>query len=395
VPALASSHPNTSLELVLKRLLSASLIVLVLLALSASGAWAKSPPGFFGVVLDPQLAADNPPAAIDQQLALMASSGVQSVRTDFDWETTEPRAGMYVWGPLDNIVTAAARSHLQLLPIVEFTPRWASSHRSRAWDEYAPATVATFATFVRALVDRYGPGGSFWAANPALTADPIRAWQIWNEPEGTKYDWRSRPWPATYTALLRAAYVAIHRADRGASVVSGALVGLNTTTLTPWAEARDLYAVGARRYFDVLALNAFTNAPSVSTSVKRSLEIVRLVRQVMRAHGDGRKPIWVTEVTWTAAKGRILPSQYGGFETTPQGQAARLTAYYAQVAAKRPFGIQRAFWYTWATTYEDRAVFGIPPTFQYAGLVQWTRTTGFARLPLLSAYQSVAARFEH
>jgi hypothetical protein len=395
VPALASSHRSNSFELVLKRLLSAPVTLLLLLALIAPGASAKTPPGFFGVVLDPQVPADSTPAAIDQQMALMAQSGVQSVRTDFDWETTEPRAGRYIWGPLDNIVTAAALSHLQLLPIVEFTPRWASSHRKRAWDEYAPAKVRTYATFVTALVDRYGPGGSFWAANPALRANPIRAWQIWNEPEGTKYDWRSRPWPLTYTALLRAAYVAIHRADAGATVVSGALVGLNTTTLTPWAEARDLYAAGAKRYFDVLAVNAFTNAPSVSVSVKRSLQIVHLVRQVMRAHGDGRKPIWVTEVTWTAAKGRIRPSQYGGFETTPQGQAARLAAYYSQVAARRPYGIQRAFWYTWGTTYEDRQVFGIPPTFQYAGLVQWTPNTSAVPLPLLSTYQSVAARFEH
>lgn len=379
----------------LKRLLSAPLTLLLLLALSAPGASARTPSGFFGVVLDPQLAADSTPSAIDQQMALMAQSGVQSVRTDFDWETTEPRAGQYIWGPLDNIVTAAARSHLQLLPIVEFTPRWASSHPSRAWDEYAPAKVRTYAAFVTALVDRYGPGGTFWTANPALPADPIRAWQIWNEPEGTKYDWRSRPWPSTYKALLRAAYIAIHKADRGASVVSGALVGLNTTTLTPWAEARDLYAVGAKRYFDVLAVNAFTNAPSVSASVKRSLQIVRLVRQVMRAHGDARKPIWVTEVTWTAAKGRIPPSQYAGFETTAKGQAARLTAYYTEVAAQRPYGIQRAFWYTWGTTYQDKALFGIPPTFQYAGLIQWTPTTGSVPLPLLSTYKSVAARFEH
>ncbi len=392
---LASSPSEHRLRIVLKRLISAPLISLLLLALSAPGAFAATPSGLFGVVLDPQLPADNAPAAIGQQMALMAHSGVESVRTDFDWETTEPGPGVYLWGSLDTIVAAAAENRLQLLPIVEFTPRWASSHPHRAWDEYAPAKDSTFAAFVTALVHRYGPKGSFWAANPAVPVDPIRAWQIWNEPEGTKYDWRSRPWPKTYTALLRAAYVAIHKADRRASVVSGALVGLNTTTLTPWAEARALYAAGAKRYFDVLAVNAFTNSPTVSGSVKRSLEIVSLVRQVMRAHGDGRKPIWVTEVTWTAAKGRIPPSQYAGFETTAQGQAARLAAYYAEVAGTHPYGIQRAFWYTWATTYEDSALFGIPPTFQYAGLVQWTPTTGFMPLPLLSTYKSVAARFEH
>ncbi|HEY6396701.1 MAG TPA: hypothetical protein VIX82_04525 [Solirubrobacteraceae bacterium] len=378
----------------IKRFLRLALAALTLLTLTAAVASARVPFGTFGAVLDPEVSLYSTQTALDAQLAVMAQSGVQSIRTNFDWETTEQRQGVYQWGSLDNIVTAAASHGFQLLPIVEFTPRWASSHKSSAWNEYAPAKASTYAAFVTALVDRYGPKGSFWAMHPGLSRVPIRAWQIWNEPEGTKYDWRSRPWPITYTALLRAAYRAIHRADRGATVVSGALVGLNTTNLTPWAEAAALYGAGAKRYFDVLAVNAFTFSPSVSGSVSRSLEIVRLVRDVMRAHGDGGKPIWVTEVTWTAAKGRIPPSKYAGFETTPKGQAARLAAYYERVAGHRPFGIQRAFWYTWASTYLSKPLFGIPPTFQYSGLVQWRPATGFTSLPLLSAYAKVAAKFE-
>jgi hypothetical protein len=377
----------------IKRLLTLALLSFSVLALTTATAFARVPFGMFGVVLDPEITAGSSQTALDSQMSLMAQSGVQSVRTNFDWETTEPLQGVYQWGSLDTIVTAAAAHGLQLLPIVEFTPRWASSHKQSAWNEYAPAKASTYATFVTQLIQRYGPKGLFWAQHQGLSRDPIRAWQIWNEPEGTKYDWRSRPWPSTYTALLRAAYRAIHQADRGATVVSGALVGLNTTNLTPWAEARALYGAGARRYFDVLAVNAFTFSPSVAGSVSRSLEIVRLVRNVMRAHGDGRKAIWVTEVTWTAAKGRIPPSHYAGFETTANGQAARLAAYYSQVA-KRPLGIQRAFWYTWGSTYEDTGMFGIPPTFQYSGLVQWRPGTGFTALPVLSTYAKVATRLE-
>jgi hypothetical protein len=378
----------------IKRFLTIALLSLSVLALIAAGASARVPSGMFGVVLDPEVVADSSQAALDSQMALMAQSGVQAVRTNFDWEATEPQSGVYQWGGLDNIVMAAAAHGLQLLPIVEFTPRWASSHKRSAWDEYGPAKTSTYAAFVTQLVDRYGPGGSFWGMHPGLPRVPIHAWQIWNEPEGTKYDWRSRPWPSTYTALLRAAYKAIHRADRGATVVSGAMVGLNTTNLTPWAEASALYAAGAKRYFDVLAVNAFTGSPSVSSSVSRSLKIVRLVRDVMRAHGDSRKPIWVTELTWPAATGRIRPSQYVGIETTAAGQAARLAAYYQKVATKRPFGIQRAFWYTWASTYQDTARFGIPPTFQYSGLVQWTPAAGFTALPVLSTYARLAAKYE-
>jgi hypothetical protein len=323
----------------------------------------------------------------------MARSGVESVRTNFDWDTTELSPGVFDWTHIDTVVRAAARHGLRLLPIVEFTPRWASSHPSSAWPFYTPANVQTYAAFMTQLVNRYGPRGSFWAANPGLRRMAIRDWQIWNEPEGTKYDWRSSPWPKTYTALLKAAYRAVHRADHGAQVVSGALVGLNTTTLTPWAEARALYKAGARRFFDILAVNAFTNAPSVTDSVDRSIKIVDLVRGVMRKHGDRAKPIWVTEVTWTAAKGKIPPSQYAGFETTAKGQAQRLSRYYAKVATTHVDGIQRAFWYTWASAYVPQSLFANPPTFQYTGLVKWQPNQPFQSMPLLSTYRRVAHAF--
>ncbi len=391
-PAIALAHTE-----ILRRLRAAAVVALTALlvtAAPASAAHRRVPFGFFGTVMDPQVALNTTPSALDAQMASMARSGVESVRTNFNWEATETVPGTYNWSVSDAIVRAAASHGLQLLPIVEFTPRWASSHPSAAWNEYAPRKSSDYGAFVTQLVRRYGPHGSFWGANPTIRRVPIRAWQIWNEPEGTNYDWRSAPWPSTYTALLRAAYRAVHNADHGAKVVSGALVSLNATTLTQWAEARALYRAGFRRYFDILAVNAFTNSPSVSASVSRSVKIVSLVRAVMRANHDGSKPIWVTELTWNAAVGRIPRSQYAGFETTPQGQAKRLSAYYKRVAGSRPDGIARAFWYTWASAYVPQALFGNSPTFQYSGLVKWQPGQVFQPLPVLSAYARVAASFE-
>jgi Beta-galactosidase len=380
-----------------KRLLALVLVALAAIAVvapAASAAHRRVPRGFFGVVLDPTLPDNATPAQVDSQMALMASSGVESVRTDFDWSAAEPSQGRYVWGPLDELVGSAARHGLQLLPIIEFTPRWASSHPSSAWVFYSPTNVNTFASFAATLVGRYGPNGSFWRANPGIPRHPIKAWQVWNEPEGTQYDWRSTPWPRTYTALLKAAYRAIHRGDHSATVLTGAMVGLNTTTLTPWAETSDLYRQGAGRYFDVLAVNAFTNAPSVNASVSRSIDIVQRVRAVMNRHHAARKPIWVTELTWTAAKGKIPRSEYAGFETTGTGQAQRLASYYTRIATHPSLGIQRAFWYTWVSPYVDQSLFGNPPTFQYSGLVKWQPGQPFVPLPVLSTYARVAARFE-
>lgn len=359
---------------------------------SVSAAPRHVPFGTFGVVLNYDYSNPMPTSELDSQMGLMAASGVEAVRVDFAWAAVEPSPGTYDWSYTDSLVGAAATHGLQVLPIVEFTPQWASSHPQSAWLYYTPSNPATYAQFLTALIGRYGPRGSFWATHPQLRRDPIRAWQIWDEPAGTKYDWRSAPWPSTYTNLLKAAYQAVHRADHGALVVSGAVVALNGYNLTQWAETAALYRAGFKRYFDVLAVNAFTGGSTAAGSVSRSLEIVSFVRQVMRANHDARKPIWITEVTWTAAAGRIPRSEYAGFETTPKGQAQRLGDYFRTVARAHPEGIQRAFWYDWYSSYEPITN---TATFEYSGLVQWRGPgTSFTPLPLLSSYANVVAKFE-
>ena len=357
-----------------------------------SAAHRSVPFGTFGTVLNYDWSHPISPSDLGSQMGLMASSGVEAVRTDFAWAAIETAPGVYNWSGTDAIVGAAASHGLQVLPIVEFTPRWASSNPHGAYLYYAPSNPATYAQFLTALIDRYGPHGSFWSVNPQLARDPVRAWQIWDEPAGTKYDWRSAPWPSTYTRLLRTAYQAAHRADPGVVVVTGAVVALNGTNLTQWAETSALYRAGFKRYFDVLGVNAFTGGHSAASSVSRSLEIVGRVRQVMRAHGGARTPIWVTEVTWTAAVGRIPSSEYAGFETTANGQAQRLAGYFGAVASRHPAGIQRAFWYNWSSSYKNVTN---TPTFEFSGLTQWDGPgTSLHPLPVLSRYASVTAKYE-
>jgi polysaccharide biosynthesis protein PslG len=368
--------------------------VLALCALGPGSALARSVPfGFFGVALDPQIPQYVAPATLDAQMATMASSGVESVRTNFFWPLLEPQQGQYDWAAADGIVHSAAVHGLELLPILEYTPQWASSHPSGPNAQlYAPAHLSTFAAFVTQLVRRYGPRGSFWRGANRRIRDPIRAWQIWNEPMGT-WDWRSRPWVNTYAALLAAGYKAIHRADRHAVVVSCALVGARGG-LTPAGEATQLYRHGLKRYSDVIAVNAYSGSRSILGSVLQSIKIVQYVRQVMNAHGDARKPIWDTEVSWTAALGKLQPHDYIDIETDPHGQARRLALFFQTVARQRNWGIQRAFWYTWASEYQRTLAFGIPATFQFSGLERWRPGQPFTPLPILATYASTAAQFE-
>ncbi len=370
-------------------------LLLVLVALlapvtaSSAGATKRQVPfGFFGTTLPGPLEyAPVSDATLDQQMALMARSGVETLRIGSDWNTLEPARGVYNWTRLDRWVTAAARHRISILENVYGSPFWASGHVSEWW---APRNPSTYAELMRKLVLRYGPRGAFWTQHPSLPRVPIREWQVWNE-QTASFFWRPVPWARPYTRLLRAAYVAIHRADRGAKVVAGSLVGAPEA---PWNSIRDLYRAGAKRYFDIISVHPFTNNPhSVSDTVHRTLEIVQRVRAVMDQHGDGGKPVILTEVTWPAALRRVPKAALLGFETTPRGQAERLRAVFSQIARHwRKLRITQVFWFDWDSEYTPQGNYS-NLVFRYSGLTRFTNGVVTA-LPILKTYARVAAQYE-
>ena len=186
-------------------------------------------------------------------------------------------------------------------------PRWAAASPGDVASP--PAGTADYARYVTALVGRYGPSGSFWSEHPEVPLHPIRDWQIWNEPNITRY-WSRQPFAKGYVALLHAAATAIRRADPDARVV---LCGLANFS---WRALREIYRAGGRRWFDVTAVHPFTG------KVANSLKIVKLNRAVMRRYGDARKPMLLTEVTWSSAKGRKVTTLRLGDDRGRPGQAA-------------------------------------------------------------------------
>ena len=371
----------------------AAFLATTMAATPAEAAKRKVPFGFFGTVLNNTQADRLPDATLDAQMGLMAQSGVETVRSAITWQTANPRKGVYDFAAFDRIVAAAARHHLDVLPIVLHTPQWASSKpRSGNYRLYAPKNPATYANFMKVLIKRYGPKGSFWRTS-GTPKQPIRSWQVWNE-QAADFFWATRPWQPSYVKLLRKAYRAIHKADRGATVVLGSLAGV--TSGTPWEQLRQLYKAGAKGYFDVVSVHFFSSAPSVGLTTKQTIDIAKLVRHEMkRAHDRGKK-VWFTELTWTAAQGRIPKKDRLGFETTPKGQAARLKSTFTKLAKqRRRYGIGRVYWYNWASEYVPQFVPGGPGslTFQYAGLNK-VDGVNYTPLPILSTYTNTVSRFE-
>jgi hypothetical protein len=382
--------PRLGLLLALPALLAATF------ASPADAAKRKVPFGFFGANSVEAFTAPGEltDEQLDAQMAAMARSGVESLRETFNWGALEPSPGVYNWAMFDRLVAATARHRILLFPGITTSPQWASLRPDTPeyW-RYGPRDPRRFAEIMRQAVRRYGPRGTFWAQHRELPRVPVRQWQIWNE-QVAPWFWSNQPWAPSYVPLLKAAYRAIHRVDRRATVVPGAFVGVGRKA--PWDNIVDLYRAGGKGYFDAIAIHPFTMVPnSVRKTVDQVVEIIRLVRRPMRRRGDGRKPILLTELTFPAAQGVVVPGAMVGLETTSQGMAQRLRASYRRLARKRrTLRVSQAYWFAWASDYVASLRVNGNEVFRFTGLTMYRRELGFAPLPVLNVYADVAAELE-
>jgi hypothetical protein len=354
------------------------------------------PQGFVGVDGDGPLFDPTANLNLPDQLGQMVAHGVQSLRTAFDWAATQPYESYndpaYValtvaqksaytsiggvptdFTNLDQLVGLAAQRGLTILPTVIYAPAW-DAKRNHSGGLPIPASAAPYARFLSALVYRYGPNGSFWAANPGVRRVPIRRWQIWNEPNLPFY-W-PQPFAGSYVSLLRAAHDAIKRADPSAMVVLGALTNF------AWRAIGQIYRIpGARSLFDIVTINGFTKTPA------HVMLYLRLMRNALIHLGDGQKPLIYTELSWPSALGKS--PMHWDFNTTEAGQARNIAAVLPMLGAQRAsLGLLSFYYYTWVGDEAPRA-----PAFNYAGLLA-LRDGHLVAKPALNLFTKAALALE-
>ena len=256
-------------------------------------------------------------------------------------------------------------------------PAWASDDKPGAF-MLRPRNPSTYTRFLLTLMDRYGKNGTFWDEHPELPYQPVRSWQIWNEPSIQGFFMRHGKWVQRYAKLLKASHKAIKRKDPGATVV---LAGL---PFRSWKSLGMLYGAGARGNFDVLALHPYTLKP------KNVITAIKLNRNVMRKRHN-IKPIEVTELAWPASKGKkhVKKILQVTFATTEKGQRERLAATVKLLAQyRRAYRIIGVYWFTWASDYV-----GSSP-FDYSGLRVISPGERFTSKPVLNTFRRSAFRLE-
>ena len=321
--------------------------------------------------------------ALDQlDFQRMRRGGVSSLRFLLDRRQVEREAGTREWWSLDPLVAEASRQGIDLLPFVFGSPGSAPDN-SATPPIHSREERRTWKSFLRALVRRYGRGGSFWAGwdNPR----PITTWQVWNEPNLRMY-WK-HPDPEQYARLLRISAAAIRGVDERARIM---LAGLAPTRAGIPADrflAELYHQRHIRRDFDIVALHPY------AARIQRLREQIVLMRSVMAGAGDGRTPLAVTELGWAsqedpamAAAGGARHAMIKGLE----GQAAMLRRAFALLRRKRAaWSLERVEWFAFKDA--TGAVESVCDFCRYAGLF----SAEGDRKPAWRAFRHLARRGSH
>ena len=219
-------------------------------------------------------------------------AGIGIVRQTFAWSRIETAPNAVNFAVYDQVMAAAALAGVAVLPVIMDPPPWRSTAPATGAldDMYPPRDPTAMAVLAGLLVQRYGPGGTFWAERPELPPDPVHSWQVWNEPNTPNF-WAPVPDPAAYADLLRTVAATIHAADPTAEVVSAGLPASDRgIPLTSFLDG--MYDAGARGSFDTLAIHPYASDPA------GAMAVLRAARAVADRRDEPGRRIWATEFGW-------------------------------------------------------------------------------------------------
>lgn len=347
-----------------KRAILTGVAALLILLAGAPSASAATGRGFFGVLPAPE-------SVTAQEFARMSRGGVGFCRVSLSLIQVSPQPGVRNWQGFDQVVTDAARADVTIFPTLIGVPSWVALKPAKMPID-SPGQRRAWSSFVTEAVDRYGPGGQFWAEHPELPYKPITDWQAGNEPNIPDFV-AEKANPRRYAAFVRLTHDAMKAGDPGARLVLAGLFRRPRTGIEMTKFLDGLYRVrGIKNEFEAVSVHPYAKRP------RDVLDILRRARRVMKRRRDAGTPLWVTEVGWTTGGAGLALSPY---QATLGQQAAKLSATYRLLIRRQgKLRLERVFWHT----FRDFSA-GADLWTNYMGLF----TTGGAPKPAWFAFTQV------
>jgi hypothetical protein len=331
-----------------RRLLAALLLAALVVAIPAATSGApvvRVPAGFYGVAPQTSLTPED--------VSYMKAGGMETVRLPMFWSEIQPTAeSPYNWTNVDQAIATAASAGLRVLPSVGTTPRWLARKPTTLPVNNAKQRMA-WTSFLKAAVLRYGPGGEFWKAQtsgvvyePENRPQPIREWQIWNEPNFFYFAYPVSP--NRYAKLVEISSKAIKSVRPGAKVILAGLFAKPNARGVRGMPAetflKRLYKKpGLKHRFDGVSLHPY----AIDT---RELEaFVEGFHDVVLENRD-RPGFYVTEMGW----GSEPNFNEVAFEQGIRGQVRQLRGAYGYLIENhRRLNLKQVHWFSWKDVQGD------------------------------------------
>ena len=291
------------------------------------------------------------PAKIQRTLQMVREMGARWVIEYFPWAYIQPSdRAHFDWAHTDAVIDTARQQGLTLVARLDGVPAWARPPQT-TWRYIDPEHYADYAAFVAAFVTRYQ------GRVPYII--------IWNEPNLSS-EWGVRPPdPAAYTALLKVASAAAHRADPTVKVL---MAGLAPTLVTDANGMHDtqflqgVYDAGGRDAFDLLAVHAYGNNnppddPPSDDVHGMNFARAAVMHDVMARNDDAAKGVIITEGGWNDSPRWV-------FSVKPYQRIEYTIRAYEKAQAEWPWCLAVGLWAfrlpTPAYTYMDNYTFVTP-----------------------------------
>jgi len=288
---------------------------------------------------------------VERSLALLADAGFGWIRQQFPWEDIEISAkgdfwdykwNVSAWAKYDRIVDLTEQYGIEIIARLDNPPAWSRSMGDApGWTMAPPDDPHDFGDFVWTVVDRY--------------KGRIRYYQIWNEPN-IYPEWGDQPAnPEAYAELLKIAYRRAKEADPNCVILAAGLAQ-NTEEVPDEYGPRNMsdllylermYQAGVRGSFDIMGAQVYglwTGPYDRRTSRDRTnFSRVELLRAIMVDHGDAHKPIWATEVGWSAIPADFGQAPYG--RVTEEQQARYAVEAFERAQQEWPWMGVMNYWF--------------------------------------------------
>ncbi|HEX5989058.1 MAG TPA: hypothetical protein VFY75_02435 [Solirubrobacterales bacterium] len=236
---------------------------------------------------------------------VVAETGAAHLREDLEWHKVEPSDGEWTWGATDLMFEEAAERGMTILPILIGPPCWAVSGTEdpKVCERTYPADDQDFADFTAHVVERYGPGGDFWLANPGLEAGLApKYFEIWNEPY-YPYTVNGEVDPARYADLYTTAVAAGRLANPESKYLIEATWAVDPGPVN-WGGAMVAHNALLGNYVDGIAVHPypryFDPFAEPETGTLLNFRSTKLIYDYWRSELKINKPIWITEIGYSS-----------------------------------------------------------------------------------------------